>query len=895
MANQTLNKPDNDIQDHYDSEFNNIKEAETNSAFDDIADNFDKTSETSGSDILNREKAAADSADSSSSGDSNIPFTGTKTKPTGKVTGFLKKRGKKLLLLPIAGGVIGLGAFGSTFFNTSLLETLTKFMDRNPSVSRIGNMISNQTEVIMTAKLMADSSNDEQARRLLQDAENNQPGSSFMGKFIKLFPDKVAENLLLDSEFKYVDRKIGGINVRRVATITINGQTFDFPENQNSLFEKTVHPVAQAKSQWTAYWSTVGSLKDIYKSKGSSKIYNNLIHRIIVAKKIRQARKLIQVSFTKEQVKESKEEETAGKSKSSDETRLDSTEISYNQAAETSTNSDAQDVISQTTECVKDRECLEGMVADNDTIPESTATSLKEKFKPSTVRNVLRSISAVNSLATVLCLIKDFSIQGSQEGIDNQTNGAIANSDRIEAGADQKVFSQQNSDDSRVTASLTGGLNGQINSNGGAIESVPYRRATGEDYTTATTLSPEASTIGTFSTDPAGIVGGGAALETLDDASVTTGSGDNESKFGFCDFMTSIWTQGAIVIGETAANIFFPGTAGLSTAGKSGAALAATRIINGFAQTGKDLFGPIDAGLFLASKTDNNPIADLSSALAIAHVLGLAGSVYNGTAQDQEFINQADAGNTVMAQETARGLGSMPLTNEDYEEVTATTVASMEQDGQDFNSRYFAMDNPKSLAFRSAYHLATTFSLYSISNSFSNFVSSLNPVGFMSKITGLAKINAEPGEDPNLLMIEREYGTVQWGWANDEEASYTGDPNYAPVYNEIVLDESGKRDELMEKYGKCFQPDSVSIGQLLADGDVHRDENAKVDPDKGGCAPKKLGDTKAGDNKLTFQDEEAGLVFRLRVSIRNNATLDDLLGIQDPVVVTGGDDEETEE
>lgn len=831
------------------------------------------------------------SADSSTD-NSAIPFNPGKKgkKAPGKVKSFIKKRGKKLIFIPITGGVIGLGAFGSTFFNTSLLETLTEFMDKNPSVSRIGNLVSNQTNVIMTAKLMVDSSNDEQARRLLQEAESNQPGSGFIGKIMKLSPDKVAQNLLLRSEFNYVDRTVAGVNIRRVKSITIEGQTIEFPQNQKTFLEKSFHPVSEAKTNWKAFIDTVGSLKQIYNSDKNPRVINNLAHRTLAALKIRQARKLYQVSFKKEDVNQSKKEETAGQSKNSDQTRKEATKTSYEQVPEVSSNDDAKEVIRQTTECVNDQNCLEGMMADNDTVPESTGSHLRDKFKPSVVRNVLRSVSAVNALSTVMCMIKNSSIQGSQEAIDNQTNNSIGSSDRITAGASQKVYSQNHPDDSRISASMLGGLNGQINANGGAVDSNPYRRATGEDYTTANVLSPEASTIGTFGTDPAGIVGGGAALEALDDAAVTTGSGDNQASFGLCDFMNNIWVQGGAAGVQLIGNILFPPSAGLSLAGKQGAALAATKLLNGFTQTAKDIFGPLDLGLFAAGQVanDNNPIADLTSALAIAHVLGLAGSVYNGVAQDQEFINQADAGSVVMAQETARAMGSMPLTNDDYQEVTASTVAATQQEKpQDFNSRYFAMDNPDSLAFRATYGVATTFNLSSISNSFANLISGLNPIGFMSKITGLAKINAEPGENKDLLMVEREYGTVQWGWTNDEETAYIGDPEYAPIYNEVVLDESGKRDELMEKYGKCFQPDSVTIGQLLADGDVHRDENAQVDPTKGGCAPRKLGDDKAGDDNVTFQDEEAELVFRLRVSLRNNAALDDLLGIQDPVAVTG--------
>jgi hypothetical protein len=127
---------------------------------------------------------------------------------------------------------------------------------------------------------------------------------------------------------------------------------------------------------------------------------------------------------------------------------------------------------------------------------------------------------------------------------------------------------------------------------------------------------------------------------------------------------------------------------------------------------------------------------------------------------------------------------------------------------------------------------------------------------------------------------------MPYGWTVDEENAYTHDPEYAPLYNQKQLDASGKTQQLIDKFGKCFDE---SLPELVTDGSIYRDSNGNVVPEKSLCSSYTMGDSGPdGDGKLTFSSPEAQLAFRWRVSTRNNNAADELLQIQDPSDTASG-------
>ncbi len=90
-----------------------------------------------------------------------------------------------------------------------------------------------------------------------------------------------------------------------------------------------------------------------------------------------------------------------------------------------------------------------------------------------------------------------------------------------------------------------------------------------------------------------------------------------------------------------------------------------------------------------------------------------------------------------------------------------------------------------------------------------------------------------------------------------------------------MLDQSRKEHKINTKYGKCF---TESIGDMLSNGDVKRDQNGNVRADNSLCSPKSLGphNPKYGD-----------LVFRWRLAHNYNNTLDQLGQMQE-VTTSGG-------
>jgi hypothetical protein len=181
--------------------------------------------------------------------------------------------------------------------------------------------------------------------------------------------------------------------------------------------------------------------------------------------------------------------------------------------------------------------------------------------------------------------------------------------------------------------------------------------------------------------------------------------------------------------------------------------------------------------------------------------------------------------------------------------------------------RYLAFENPNSLVSRMA---ITTGSLLdrSMFASLLNSVATLfNPVGLSSKV--FAGLNADTTLAAGNVNTE-DYGNVVWAYSQEEQRMMTTDDSYSsPSENSYRLDQSGKKDEIEEKYAKCY---TSSIGTLLDTKDIVRDEDGDV-LNQGDCSPQALG---------PHNPDYGDLVFRWRLDHNYSNTTDTLLGIQDP-------------
>ncbi len=96
------------------------------------------------------------------------------------------------------------------------------------------------------------------------------------------------------------------------------------------------------------------------------------------------------------------------------------------------------------------------------------------------------------------------------------------------------------------------------------------------------------------------------------------------------------------------------------------------------------------------------------------------------------------------------------------------------------------------------------------------------------------------------------------------------------MVNELILDKSGKKDEIENKYKHCYES---SAGTLFAGGNIQREVDGRVIADKGDCSPNKLG--------LQNNDGYGDLVFRWRLSKRNNNIVDHFHELQNPDSAVG--------
>ena len=194
-----------------------------------------------------------------------------------------------------------------------------------------------------------------------------------------------------------------------------------------------------------------------------------------------------------------------------------------------------------------------------------------------------------------------------------------------------------------------------------------------------------------------------------------------------------------------------------------------------------------------------------------------ANQYYNGLEQGTDFADEIDAGGNLSANELMRKQNyGRPLNQTETRAAYVHTIDYVAQQNRSQNAyqRYLAVSNPDSLL--------TRFGMGISGVNMSSFRSLLNPGHlFASAFSRLSpKASAAIAADPKSL----DYGNVQWGWA-DSENKLISSASYQMLENQRILDDSGKEDEIADKYDKCF---SASMGTLLQEGDIVRDQDGSL-------------------------------------------------------------------
>ena len=546
-----------------------------------------------------------------------------------------------------------------------------------------------------------------------------------------------------------------------------------------------------------------------------------------------------------------------------------STKPDYSNCASADTCTDAKRVEEEIKKKVDDKGS-ETLNAEQ--LKEEAATVFDEEVsKPtSAFKTVTGAVSTVYAVALPLCLVFDGSIENSSKTTDVKESSLISNYMMVRSAADQQKAGA-------TTVEAVGGLNGKL---GDISDSVPLRRASGENIDPSNEINaaalPQATATGNFSLF-------NVALGGFIPPNIIQSFTDNASSV--CQVVTDVRVGVAFGVIEVALTVLGGGTPGaLKTAagggvkelgeflakqtvgklervvGEAGSRRAAAKVISKqVASAGGSFFKKIlRDGVLILGATE----------LAKMLVLNYSNAQNNGLETDETIANQVDMGGNLYAQQNNQKLlYGRPMTQPEVLSSNMSDLAYIQEKNSQlpFSEKYLAITNPNSLIARSATTLSSTLNTKgAFDKMFSSILTSLKsvPGNIFVNILNKSKVRAAS------VSGAGEYNIVQWGWSNDEESIIQNNADYFPIENELILEASGKYEEIEGKYSKCY---SSTMGTLLSSGDIQREQDGQVNTAAGDCSPQNL-----GINNPQYND----LVFRWRLAKRNTSVQNQLIDIQ---------------
>ena len=500
----------------------------------------------------------------------------------------------------------------------------------------------------------------------------------------------------------------------------------------------------------------------------------------------------------------------------------------------------------------------------------STAFAAKAGDPLPGITKVASAGSLVYSVALPLCIIFDGSLEKSGKNIDDKETSAIRTYMTVRSTADQQKAGAANSQ-------AVGGLSQKL---GDVSYSVPQRRASGSQDATAginPNALPQSSNGGTFSLFNV-FLGNLIPSEFLNVF--------NEKSESICKLVTDptvglgfVAVEALLLLtGPVSSSVKLASEVGVKQAISTLAKSAGGRLLaEGSARGGGRLLGAkllsytaYKAGGKFMLKTGLTVGATIGTTeLAKNLVLSYSNAQNNGLETNGTYADQADMGGNIYAQQNNRELlYGRPLEQREVAESNIQDIAYINEinSKKSLQERYIALNNPNSLLSRVATSASTTFKFKGgFRNVFSNMISSLrnSPGNLLGNIYGNQKVKAA------TVSGAGEYNIVQWGWNTQEENLIRSNQDYAPLENDLILEASGKYEEIESEYGKCY---TETMGSLLSAGDIKRENDGQVKINDGLCTP-----TKLGLNNPEYGD----LVFRWRLAKRNTNVFNGLLEMQD--------------
>lgn len=500
---------------------------------------------------------------------------------------------------------------------------------------------------------------------------------------------------------------------------------------------------------------------------------------------------------------------------------------------------------------------------------------VEKNLNPGAFEKISATVNQSYAGALAVCMIYEGSLTESAPTINSQTAAQQRSFYYLASGADQQKSGE-------ITGEAIGAVNAHV---GDISQSNPEVRAAGGKVDTSTSLSAEASPAGDY---------------TIVDAILGTGFIGGALETGFdkaCPTLTDP-VKGTAIGLALAALTLVPGAGQAEAAGATAANTAAkgitTRLVDKIAekfanrelskQAAKEAAGRAYAkAKFIGKDTVKSGVKITGiTILAKLIVMSKSNQLTNGLEQDQEFVNNADAGAGIHANLIEnRQFYGRPMTREEAGASRAADLAYVadQNANKPMFDRYLATSNPDSFLNHAAMMTASTVSRSRFSSVLSLGNGALNPLSSLQHLFS-SIIAPKTFAAATYNASTDDYGNITFGYSDEEMRLLRTDYSYSLLDNQQQLDSSGNEDAIQEKYGKCFEG---KLGDMIAQGWVVRDQNGNVKPDEGDCAPNKL-----GPNNNEFGPQ---MVFRWRVANNYGNGLDDLNNRQEitaDIVSAGG-------
>lgn len=793
----------------------------------------------------------------------------------------LNKRIGVLVLGSTGVGLIGLILLMLFMINSLKLQNLAAHITEQ-NLTRLFRDNKNATEKAVAESLGKDVEN-QTGRSLVRNLKDQYGNlrSSTWGKLDTIRPQKVLDNLHSGGQIEYVYNEVerGFLPGKKLvlSEVRINGESVAVADEKfGRVFSNTGERIRFSQEAGAAFKRATPETFGIIRSRAYSKLLDGLGIKLRLWEKLA-------VGFKGKSAQEAfslQQQQIAEKTYRG--SQVEGSTVNEVKNGAEDTESKIKDTIKNTEgdefKLGRFKQSLESTKTKITIYKDSVRTSIESTLGAQGTSNLVKAASTVSGIYKIafpVCLIYDGSVVNNAGPIDDKSRALQSEGYQILSGSDQ----------TKMGATVPEARGAFDNKLGNISASVPERIARGEVVDTSKVLTgpdrPQAGGNGSLSTDTESIltatVGSNVVVDNLDAVVQKICPIVTKPEVIFVDVAlqvllatltggtSSAAEQGAIEGVERTTSIL---------AANAGSEFAEQIAIQGTSQVLKQVAERTLAqkvkGLIVRIGAQTAAITGITY-LAKMQVLNRTSGTYVGLDGGSDYATQGAVGTELNMNEGERQVAWGRIqTPEEIEQNDKLDLAYLNQKTAEKSpfERYFAVSNPNSLAtLTGSWVLGKSHNILQpgqISQFFSGIFKGLG--------SAFANLASKPfnGTVRAADPIDRHYGIIQWGWSAEENNLADNDPRYGILANaeywEQSVSEQSKKD-IRDKYGVCF---TDSIGTLLKDGKIKRDESGTVTG--GACKPANLGP----NNPEGFGD----LVFRYRLFNRYNNVLDNLGDIQ---------------